>query len=115
MKKIEKSKSIALLFIALLPGCSDSGSEHPTAAQAVEEMATPLCGRLKTCFGSSFDEAGCVAAAKAAVPASEANSPDACTNDEIDTCVKDLGTMPCPSGTSSAALLAVSPASCKNC
>jgi len=108
--------ALTLLISSLgLTACGGSGSDHPTASQAVAEIATPYCGRLGSCLGSSFDQAGCVQGMKGSVPASQANQSDACTNDEVDTCVKDIGSMSCPTGSTAAALMAVLPASCKNC
>ena|ERR1700690_3744446 len=124
------SRAVVLVFVSMLGcggsdgnsggtggtgGSGNSGTDHPTAAEAASEVATPLCGKLAVCYGDPSSQAGCVQAATQAVPASEANVPDTCTNSQVDTCVADIGTMTCPASTSQADILAALPASCQNC
>lgn len=105
-------KRIALLVaVGLVTVCACSS--HPTAGEAVDKFVPALCSRMKTCLGASFDEPGCEKVLKNSVPASDRDKIDACTNDELDTCLKDIETMQCPS--SSVSLTSALPASCQKC
>ncbi len=101
------------ILISVVAACG-SGSEHPTMSQAAAEIAPSFCARMKTCFGGSFDESACVRAFEGAVPSSQRDDLDACTNDQIDQCVRDMPGMTCPAA-STTDLTRYLPSSCLSC
>jgi len=111
-------KSLALLACALV-ACSSStsgssGSSHPTAGAAVRDTMNAYCSKLQACFPADFEKAftdvqACVDVGVKKV--TDPNAPEACTQTEVDTCVRDINEGACGATVSSTNL----PTSCANC
>ncbi len=98
--------------IVALAGCNS----NPTAEEAARKFSQAYCEKLQQCFSSSFASAygsvdACVNKAVSAIPESKRSQEDACSDSEVDTCVKDVRAMSCASSVSAMSL----PASCSKC
>jgi len=110
-------KVIVLVILTLIVGCSSSSSteeSHPTAGQAAAQYMRTYCAKLNDCFPSQFGAVytsvdDCVSVAVGKVP--DPNAKEACSQTQIDTCVKDTAVMACPADAGHATL----PTSCGGC
>ena len=101
------------MMMAVCLSCGDSGSSHPTVEEAMQEFVPAMCSRLRECGGATFDYDACVDVFMSTIPESDRDALDACTNDELDTCVADVNSMTCPPSLDQ--LVEALPSTCEKC
>jgi hypothetical protein len=86
---------IAFVVIAIAAGCTS------TAEDALAKVMPPYCAKMNECIPDVFakaypnGESQCTAAGNGSLSSDDKNRQEACTNDEVDTCVADIKAMKC--------------------